>query len=437
MFSRKHVVVVYPRPEFLKDARFGYSVECLTLATLAKREGFVTEYFDFSIEELDEALFLCVEKFLSDIVVIIYLDSVPLHRSSNVHHGLALCDELKLRFHQVKIIACGPWCMLNRSGCSGADCTWHEEPERCFLRDFCGRDFNLSGESKLLPSIDDLPRPDRKLLPSLKNIESRYHLQKSAVVQTTRGCRNCCYFCPRQAWTERLIRHRRQEDCVDELSELADEGVRNVWIDDDNMGTDQSWSIDFFKRVEERMRGRGKLGLYFSTDVNVDASFFFHAQRAGGRIVSFGIESASERVQRYFKKPISTQRIVQAVSAADAAGLFTVGNFIVGSPVETEEDLLATKELIAGIPLDVINVKILSIIQGSPLWNELHCRGAVSGETICEFACAQNGTSPHDLELLKKRQKALYEVFESTKGRHSRMTKKIIKLGPPYFITEA
>ena len=89
------------------------------------------------------------------------------------------------------------------------------------------------------------------------------------------------------------------------------------------------------------------------------------------------------------------------------------------------------------IPLDVINVKILSIIQGSPLWNELHCRGAVSGETICEFACAQNGTSPHDLELLKKRQKALYEVFESTKGRHSRMAKKIIKLGPPYFITEA
>lgn len=437
MFNRKHVAVVYPRQEFLKDARFGYSVECLTLATLAKNMGFATCYWDFSIEDDDEALFSSAEKLAVDIVVLIYFDSVPLHRSSNIQHGLFLCEELKRRAPHVKTIACGPWCMFNKSNSAGVDCIWREEPELCFLRDFCGQSHSSSEGSILLQSIDDLPKPDRKLLPSLKKFESQHHLQSSAVVQTTRGCCNGCYFCPRQAWTERLIRHRRLEDCVDELSELADKGVRNIWIDDDNMGADQTWSVNFFDAVEERMHGRMSPGLYFSTDVNVDDSFFMHARSAGARIVSFGIESASARVQRYFRKPISKEKIVRAVSAADAAGLFTVGNFIVGAPIEDEQDLVETKELISHIPLDEINVKILSIVQGSPLWCDLYERGAVSANTICEFACAEKGTSPHPFDLLKLRQKLLYETFHSLKHVRSRLAEKIIKFGPPYFTIEA
>ena len=435
MFAAKRVFVVYPSPQLKKDARFGYSIECLSLATVIKSEGFATSYFDFSLNVLENDLVRQVGYEPECSIVVLYLDSVPLHRSSNVENGLALISRLRREVPAAKIIACGPWCMCSSSDVAGSDETWHGEPEYCFYTAISKLHPRAEKTSiALLADLGKLPIPDRSFLPDLRIIEHQYGLERSAVVQTTRGCSNGCLFCPRQAWTARLVRHRRIEDCANEVISLVSSGVRNIWIDDDNMGADPNWSSAFFDAVAQRRTGLGDYGIYFSTDVNVDGGIFSRAHRAGARIVSFGIESAAVGVRRYFHKATSDSNIRKAVCQADKAGLFTVGNFIVGAPVESEADIRQTCQLIRELPFDEINVKILSVVQGAPLWKECVRKGFLAGDSICEFACRETGVSKFSMAELRERQKIVYDTFRADERNRVRLALKIRAFGMPYFM---
>lgn len=439
MVERKRAVVVYPAPENRKETRFGYSVECLTFATMLEQNGFDVRYFDFSVKPLDETTFIHLLGNLVPSRLFIYFDSVPLHRSSNVPNALCLCRAVKTAHRDLSVVACGPWCMINRERVPFVDNTWTDEPELCLAESLDGRsNHSVSSKPRLLNSIESLPRPNRRLLPEIHELEKSAFLAPSAVMQTTRGCRMGCRFCPRQAWNNQTIRHRKIADCVSELMDLTSAGIRNIWIDDDNMGGDQEWACTLFDSVSDSLgEKRKKYGLYLSSDVNASDRFFKKAHSAGVRIVSFGIESGSQKILDYYWKPSSPERIKAAVSAADRAGLFVVGNFIVGAPGENEEDHQATRQLVEQLPFDEINVKLLSIVQGSPLWREMVSVGRLSKECRCEFASQSNGTSAIPFAELKRRQQELYIAFYDNPRRKERMMRKIEEQGPPYFVTDS
>lgn len=439
MINRKIAVVVYPAPANRKETRFGYSVECLTFATMLEQNGFDVRYFDFSISPIDEATFIHFLGKLFPSRLFIYFDSVPLHRSSNVTNALSLCKTVKTVCPDCAVVACGPWCMLNRERVPFADDTWTDEPELCLMECLAGRFcHSFSAKPRLLNSIESLPRPNRRLLSEIHKLEMRSFLAPSAVMQTSRGCRMRCRFCPRQAWNNQIIRHRKISDCVSELTSLTSTGIRNIWIDDDNMGGDQEWACAFFDSVSNSLgEMRKEYGLYLSSDVNVSDRFFKKAHSAGVRIVSFGIESGSQKVLDYYWKPSSPEKIKAAVTAADRAGLFVVGNFIVGAPEENEEDHQSTRHLLELLPFDEINVKILSIVQGAPLWREMVSDGRMSIKCRCEFANSSNGTSSIPFAELKRRQQELYTAFRDNPRRKERMMRKIEEHGPPYFVTDS
>lgn len=429
-----YATVVYPAPSDQKATRFGYSVECLTFATLLEQSGFSVRYFDFSIQSFEVSELMQLLSAREQ--VFIYFDSVPLHRSSNVPNALALCESLKSFRSSLTIVAFGPWCMINRRSIPFADEVWTDEAELCLKESLIGtyRPF-VSSSPRLLNSIETLPSPNRTLLPEVSELAKRSSLAPSAVMQTSRGCPMGCRFCPRQAWNNRKIRHRKISACVSELADLVSSGIKNIWIDDDNMGADEKWACDFFDSVSERLGNvRSQFGLYLSTDVNASWSFFEKARKAGVRIVSFGIESGSQKVLDYYRKPSSPEIIKTGVAAADRAGLFVVGNFIVGAPNEWEEDHQMTRRLLEQLPFDEINVKILSIVQGAPLWREMVSSGIMHDDMYSEFARSENGTSTVSLAESKRRQQELYKVFRDNTLRRERLTRKATLIGPPYFL---
>ena len=320
------------------------------------------------------------------------------------------------------IIACGIYCMTSRESEELADYTILNEPELelvpVLLRGPAlakvPERFRPSGKPLLMQDLDSLPLPDRSMLPS----DSEYRLRpgepkvlaRSAVVQTTRGCSGSCTFCPRRAWTRGRVRHRSLHHVEDEIGGLVERGYRNIWIDDDNMTVDKDRSVELFKRIQ-RINPSKRCGFYISSWGKADETFFREAAAAGVRVVSFGLESGSDSVLRYFAKPTDVSSTVKAVRLAHECGLFTVANIIIGAPCETDEDLTKTTRILSAEPIDSVNVKILSYIRGSKLWEVAVRKGLISSKEEWVFADARNGTSDRPLQVLRMQRERILGPF--------------------------
>ena len=69
---------------------------------------------------------------------------------------------------------------------------------------------------------------------------------------------------------------------------------------------------------------------------------------AGFNVIYFGAESASSRTLDYYKKHITPEKTAKAIGNAKDAGMLVVTSYIVGAPVEREEDVAKTIEFIRG-----------------------------------------------------------------------------------------
>lgn len=430
------ISVLYPSPEKKKNSRFGYSVEALSIATLIQNQNKNLKYYDFSLSRYDEIL--ASDDFWEsgnskNKIVFLYVDSVPLHRSSNAENATQISELIKRRCPETTIVACGSWCMLTQENFPFADITFLNEPEYDFLQMIQENEIVSASPRRpfLLQDLSLLPIPNRKLLPNKNLQDVSSNIKYSAVIQTTRGCRNGCIFCPRQAWNLRMIRHRPIEHIIAEILQLREAGIRNVWIDDDNMGADQAWSCDLFTTIA-KVNKDGQIKLFISTEVNVSKEFFAKAKSAGVRIGSFGIESGSDNVLHSIKKPSNVKLLSSAINNANQAGIFTVGNFIVGLPGETLDDLSLTKQLLLELPLDEVNIKILSYVRGAPLWTTAVTKEKSLAASPCFFSCKETNTSSFTFDELVQVQRDLYESFKNSPSRIARLKAKIKLLGYPY-----
>ena len=235
------IYVIYPAPDVRKEFRFGYSVSCLTVATIAKSIGEV-RYFDFSLEDKPvdtESLLLAeIAHARGPTTCVVYFDSIPLHRSGNVSSARHLCGLLRQAQPSARIIACGPYCMIRKMHENCADVTVVSEPEYSLdivlkggIHNGClTATMKIASCVRLIENLDILPSPDRSLLPqgceTPLTTNGTKRLARSAVVSTTRGCLGACRFCPRGSWNLYRVRHRSVEAIVSELSQLLREKCR-------------------------------------------------------------------------------------------------------------------------------------------------------------------------------------------------------------------
>ena len=128
-----------------------------------------------------------------------------------------------------------------------------------------------------------------------------------------------------------------------------------------------------------------KLSIQWGIEGRVDsvAQHLFPAMaKAHCRTVMFGIESGSQKILDRLKKEQTLEEVATAVKNAKNAGIEIVhGFFTVGNPDETVEDLKATFDFAAKLPLDTFGFNRLCVYRGTPLWQEYVKRGLVSDTT--------------------------------------------------------
>lgn len=442
---RGKVLLIFPSPDTIKETRFGVPMGLLYLATPLKQSGFDVKLINLSSVPWTNEL----PMHLLDWADIVGL-SVPSYCRNT---AIKIINMIKQKRSDLPVIVGGPDCILFPQLFPGSDVTVTGEAEHIvgtvFDKVLTGADLggipglfyvDDNGIEKttgcLEPNVrlNNIGFPDRSLLDLRDELRHKANSSKSLPRSTelisSRGCPRHCRFCSRDALTYSCYRERSVDNVLTEFALLADQGYEMVWISDDNFTVNQNRAMEIF-------RGLAKMHLPLSLALSgwvgsASKELYKAAREAGVRIISFGLESGNQDVLDYYQKGITLEQIKSAVSQADESGLFTVGNFIFGAAIETEEHFVRTLTLAKHLPLDSVNFKILGYMGGSSLWKEQVEKGNISPDERNVFADKNRGLGNFTLSDLKTIVARSYQEFSNNTYRQIRFKKKILELGLPY-----
>lgn len=227
--------------------------------------------------------------------------------------------------------------------------------------------------------LDSLPFPARHLVEGIKYGYSHENVRltfgKFTTLCSSRGCPFRCTYCSCAAFTQRRWRPRSPENVVDEIEELQGQGYESAVFVDDNFTLKRS-------RVEEicRLLRARKIRMRFYCEGRVDHAPFEllrTMKQAGFEVIYFGVESASDHVLSYYKKGITSAQSKRAIATAKRAGMLVVTSYIIGAPVESQEDILRTIKFIVETRPHAVQLNILDCLIGTPIWDDMVRAGVI------------------------------------------------------------
>jgi radical SAM superfamily enzyme YgiQ (UPF0313 family) len=265
----------------------------------------------------------------------------------------------------------------------------------------------FTGVREPVQNLDELPFPAKHLLSPNSHYghfwygRRRIALKNLSGIITSRGCPFGCTFCSCTAFSGRKIRARSPENVVKEMEYLVNErGVEQIFIVDDNFTC-------FPKRVMEICRLIKERGLEFDwfCEGRVDTAsekVYKNMAEAGCWLIFLGLESGSQRVLDYYKKKTTVEKGWQAVALAQKAGIDVVGSFIVGAPVETEEDYQRTLDFITRADMDLVSISPLHVYPGTELWQEFEANGVIRPEDWDKYFKISDLCEEHSKEKIRR-----------------------------------
>ena len=247
-------------------------------------------------------------------------------------------------------------------------------PERgiCFRKNG-NEELENRGHSEFIKNLDDLPKPAYHLIDFLsycnkyndrKNVD-RVPAYPYARIVTSRGCPEKCSFCQVPSLQGSYFRARSPDHVCDEIEWLKKEyGIKSIQFDDDNLATNTKRAKALFRRMIER--GLTLPWVYSATAVfRLDTEMIDLMVESGCEYINVAIESGSERVTRdIVLKPLDYDHAKKMVAYAKKKGLFVAGNFIIGFPTETWEEIRKTINF-----AEEINVDYAKLFIAIPLRN--------------------------------------------------------------------
>jgi radical SAM superfamily enzyme YgiQ (UPF0313 family) len=280
----------------------------------------------------------------------------------------------------------------------------------------------------LIKNVDELPFPDRKLM----NAEYtstifgvKVATKKFTTVLSSRGCPFRCTFCACRKFARGVWRPRSVENIIQELHLLRSQGYGEILFVDDNFTLDRKRVVKLCQRMRKE-----RLDMRWICDSRVNNSsydVFREMVKSGCNTVYFGIESANQRILDYYRKGITPEQSVDAVSKARKAGVdLIVGSFIVGAPDETKEEVLRTLKFAQKLDINVPSLNILGAFSGTEIWNELVAKGLIDEERFWETSVYVPSVSPYTVPFDEIRQ-MIYEHFREFYLRPKQLLKEVLR----------
>ncbi len=316
--------------------------------------------------------------------------------------AMAAC--LKKALPATPVIVGGPFATMNADkilrDCACIDCVGMGEGEE-LLPDYMahlddpgqvlglcwrnGEEVVVNQPRPLIQNLDRFPYPDRVSLP-IEYVESMpldmpavLSLDRFCTMQTSRGCPFKCIYCDIPALCRGKWRCRSAEHVLGELDQLNAAGYKSIFFSDDHFLMRRS-------RLQAICQGMIDRGFAFrwGCEGRVDSvamDEFPLMARAGCGMLAFGVEAGTQKILDRLHKNQKLGQIEHAIAKAKLDGIETThGFFLIGSPGESEDDILESFRFAARLKLDTFGFNRLCVYRGTPLWKEYVERGIIDDD---------------------------------------------------------
>jgi anaerobic magnesium-protoporphyrin IX monomethyl ester cyclase len=208
-----------------------------------------------------------------------------------------------------------------------------------------------------IKSLDDLPHPKRSI--------TGYHYR--SYVYTARGCAYNCVFCSCSShWG--TVRYSSPEYVISEIDELIQNGVKVIRFNDDNFIANKQRFLqiadlvianDFHKKVKFSCWCRAN---------NVTPEVVKALKAMNIVSVKMGLESGCDRTLQYLKGSVTVKDNWAAVNQLKDTGIQVNGDFIIGAPEETYDEMMETYHFIKKSRVDMVDISVLTPLPGTQVW---------------------------------------------------------------------
>jgi radical SAM superfamily enzyme YgiQ (UPF0313 family) len=228
--------------------------------------------------------------------------------------------------------------------------------------------------------LNDLPGLEGAPIPLLPADMIRRSYQNWSSFDLGRGCPFQCSFCTIINVQGRKSRFRTADDLEAIVRENLAQGIKALFITDDNLARNRRWE-EFFDRL---IHLREQEGLKANLTIQVDTlchripNFIDKAKRAGTMRVFVGLENINpDNLLAANKRQNKITEYRHMLQQWHQRGVFTFAGYILGFPADTKETILRDIEIIKReLPLDVLEFFMLTPLPGS----EDHRRMSEAGE---------------------------------------------------------
>lgn len=228
--------------------------------------------------------------------------------------------------------------------------------------------------------LHELPGLEGAPVPALPIDALRRNASSWSSFDLGRGCPFQCSFCTIINVQGRKSRFRNADDLEAIVRENVGQGVKAMFITDDNLARNRRWE-EFFDRL---IRLREEEGLKVNLTIQVDTlchripNFIDKAKRAGVMRVFLGLENINpDNLLAANKRQNRITEYRAMLQEWHRRGVFIFAGYIIGFPADTKASVLRDVEIIKReLPIDVLEFFYLTPLPGS----EDHRRMLYAGE---------------------------------------------------------
>ncbi|MCX6995559.1 MAG: radical SAM protein [Kiritimatiellaeota bacterium] len=270
-----------------------------------------------------------------------------------------------------------------------------------------------------LRNLDTLPFPARHLFSDLKLYKGQEALGSRVPVgsiMTSRGCPYSCSFCYKAVFGNRF-RARSAENVVQEWVHLVEKyGVKEIAIVDDSFTTDVARVhkiCDYLIKAHIKVRWSCPNGI--RVDLG-DLAMLKKMRTAGCYRTALGLESGSQNILDTIGKKITLAEMEAMIEHCRAAGIKTMGFYMLGNIGETQATMQATIDFARRVGTDYAQFLIAVPYPGTALYDEVKKNGKLYITDWDQYgqyersACFEHGALTPDLlkQMCKKAEKEYY-----------------------------
>ncbi len=196
----------------------------------------------------------------------------------------------------------------------------------------------------------------------------------------SRGCPFGCGFCGSHHVWGRKTRWRAPRDVAAEMWAIYKEyDTRYFSFADDTFTLNQGWVFPLLDAIEKTTLPKvpGFRWTCNTRPETIDTHLVSRMKAAGCSAIAIGIEGGSPRILKKMKKKFTKGNVRKAVDIIRGEGLIVSGQFMVGYPTETEDEMWETVGLARELKCESVMLSVAAPLPGTELFEEAVALGLI------------------------------------------------------------